>query len=199
MEKGSLSDENVTPWEFMTAVNSPMGRSGSLPAPLKDPPPQSAEITGSRNRRVEPLSRQLQIGALDGTLGPRTVKVSPSLDITAPAAPMTSTVARISSEISGIHTRVVCSEQRAEHMSSLWASDFEETASMVPMRGEGVIFISIFTSLQLSLRSQESDASWTSPENSVRDMVMSRHLPILSGITTVILSPLRFLSDRADA
>ncbi len=141
-ENGSRFPEKTAPFSAIASASSPMGLSGSLPAPRNLALPQTAAATGSMNRKVVPLSPQSRSGFSAGTAMGLMAQPSPEKFTSAPAALRHRAVASISRE-RGVFSSLVGSSASAAQIISLWASDLEPMMRALPPRGPGVIILFI--------------------------------------------------------
>ena len=139
-EKGSLSAETEMPRAFSTFRRSSTGRSGRRPLPVKEGSSQCAAATGSRKRRVEPLSRQSKMGAFGATFEGVTVNRPSSFRTSAPRALMTKAVVKMSSERGDVLfiSMVTGPSAWAAQNRRRWTSLFDAMAWTVPERLAGL-------------------------------------------------------------
>ena len=125
------------PWAVRASVSGPMGRWGSRPSIWNRARRPRAPQTGSRNRRVEPLSPQGRLQISAGAAMGAMCRVSPFRVISAPMARRQPIVASISFEVP-LQTSSHGASDNAAQSSSRWAWDLEGMAAAVPRRGAGV-------------------------------------------------------------
>ena len=124
---GRLSAEITAPFSLSALLSADIGRSGSLPWPMNSAFIPSAEATGSRKRRVVPLSPQSRMPPSCSSLRQRKV-------------------ARVSSEVQSDSEFFLPASATA--VISLCACDFDGGASSEPRSLPGVILISIAPSVK---------------------------------------------------
>ena len=125
------------PFSGRMSVYIPIGRIGSLPAPVNSALTPPAAATGIKNRSVLPLSLQRSVAVLLSKVPvPSTVSTPFSILVFAPSASTQPTVALISSE-SATGEMVQMPFDSAAQMIARWTSLFEGGARIVPCGSNG--------------------------------------------------------------
>lgn len=162
-----------------------MGRSGRRPVPQSGRGP-GAPRTGSRKRKVEPLSPQSSSGTPCAGKAGEMVTAPPAETTSAPNASRQRRVASMSAE-ELCSSSTVGRSARAAQMARRWASDLEEWPPPCPRERRR----------QRYLHDESSQPALKTDSSFSTGSVINSHFPIFLGITRVMVSPRRFLSDRA--